>query len=171
MYSHPIKSLTFFMFLEEFHGMFAHPLQQAETVKWFLSLKHGKNSVSRHSLEYRITAARTGWDKARLRGTFLHSLSDYTRDLLATRDKPQNLNNLITLATCINNHFHERRREVDYNFQSPDTCGFRPMPNCHTAAYHTNESEPECMQVGRTHFTLEEKQRRIVRRACIYCGQ
>lgn len=147
--------------------MFDHPLQQVEAVKQLLSLKQGNNFVSKHALKYRITAAWTGWDKAKLQGNFLHSLSDHIKDILATTDKPQSLDDLINLATYIDNHFHQMRREVDYNSQHHNASRFQPTSNCHAAAPRAKN----LMQVGWIHLTPDGRQRRIVSRACIYCGK
>lgn len=66
--------------------MFYQPLQQEEAVKRLLTLRQGGCSVMSHTLELRTTAARTGWGKVALQGTFLDLFSNHITDHLADRE-------------------------------------------------------------------------------------
>lgn len=82
MSSHPINSLTFSLFLEEFLCVSDQHFQQAEAVKFVLTIWKSRRVVMVHALEFWITATHTEWGVVALRGTFLHSLSERINDHL-----------------------------------------------------------------------------------------
>lgn len=58
-------------------------------------------------------AAESGWNESALQGVFLKGLSDedQMKDELAARDETSSLEELISLATRLDNRLRERRRE------------------------------------------------------------
>lgn len=168
--SHSLETLTYQCFVQEFRKVFEHPLQQEAAGKRLLSLRQGRKSVADHSISFRITAEETGWDDLALKTVFTNSLSDVLKDQLATREEPNSLDELITLAIRIDSRLQERRRERDYNSQRPNTSAFHSSPGMQSVEPVPPESGPEPMQLGRARLSLEERQRRLEARQCFYCG-
>lgn len=63
------------------------------------------------AVEFRTLAAESGWNDEALHGVFQQALSETIKDELMSRDEPQTLEELISLAICIDNRRRERRRE------------------------------------------------------------
>lgn len=95
-------------FSSELTRIFDHPLQGQEAAKHLFSLSQGSLSVAKFSIEFRITAAESGWGEQELKGIFLRSLSDTLKDELGSRDEPSSLEDLISLAIRIDNRLRER---------------------------------------------------------------
>lgn len=57
-------------------------------------------------------AEEIGWDDSALKGIFVNSLSDFLKDQLATRDEPDSLDGLISLAIRLDNRLRERRHQT-----------------------------------------------------------
>ncbi len=92
--------------------VFDHPVKGKDAVSGLLSLsQEGRNSVSQYALDFRILASECGWDRAALQGLFLKGLSEEIKDELAARDETMSLEELIQLATRLDNRLRERRRE------------------------------------------------------------
>lgn len=193
---HDLNVVSYGQFLSEFRRIFDHPLQEANAVKRLLNLRQGGRPASDHALRFRLLAAQTKWNDAALRGTYLHSLSEYVKDQLAARDEPETFDELVKLSICLDERHSERRREQNYKFQKPRASGntsssgerrtnpARPavttnpqfIPSTWSPSAGESKSnmlalpEPEPMIIGRAHLTPEEKRRRRDADLCIYCG-
>lgn len=73
-----------------------------------------------------------------LKTPFFHALNDPIKDELAILDEPSSLNELISLATCLDNQLREcgreRSKRTNYS-QAPPTVRF-----CHTMPSFSSES-------------------------------
>lgn len=171
-------------FTAEMLRVFDHPLQGKEASNRLLSLRQGSGSVSAYSIDFRILATECGWDDKALQGIFFRGLSENVKDELAARDETSTLEELISLSIRLDNRLRERRREraVRPSFPITNTCS--RLPNQHepppafphqdsssVPAPTTASSPEEPMQLGRLRLTQEERQRRLSRGLCVYCGQ
>ena len=119
-----------------------------------------------------------------VRGIFLRSLSEELKDELASRDEPNSLEALISLAIKIDGRLKERDKErllsrasrpgsvVPSAGQVPVA---RPVfsvnPTKSYLAVGPFLSTEEPMQLGRARLDTSERKRRLERRLCISCGQ
>nr|XP_008287696.1 PREDICTED: uncharacterized protein LOC103362935 [Stegastes partitus] len=93
------------------------------------------------------------------------------KDELASRDMPDTLEALISLAIKIDNRLRERRREKATRARR---LTFSPKPAVvpnHSPDRTSPVAAEEPMQLGRTHLTPEERERRMQGSLCLYCGQ
>ena len=96
----------------------------AQTVaKKLFSLSQGLKSVADFSIDFRIAAAESGWGEKELKGIFLKSLSEELKDELASRDEPNSLEALISLAIKIDGRLKERDKERLLCRASRPECG------------------------------------------------
>ena len=177
---------SFSSFTEEFLKVFDHPLRSKEASSRLLSLRQGEKSVADHSIDFRILAIDSGWDERALQGVFLRGLRDELRDELAARDETTSLDDLISLATRLDNRLRERRRERSgrashtppvMRTMSPHHRGLAPSPLPPSSSDRIPPgSTPalldieEPMHLGRMKLTPTERQRRHLRGLCLYCG-
>nr|CBN80957.1 Gag-protease [Dicentrarchus labrax] len=172
---------TFQRFSDELRNVFDHPVQGKEAAKHLLNLRQGSGSVAEYSVEFRVLAAESGWGEEALQTIFVHGLSEFMKDELAARDSAASLDELISLAIRLDNRLRERRRE---KWGRPQASPFHALPRA-TASVGSQLAAPskrpssqvppepveEPMQLGRTHLTQAERQRRMRSRLGIYCGQ
>lgn len=170
---------SFDNFSSELCRIFDYPRQGQEAAKRLFSLVQGSRSVADFSIDFRIAASESGWGELELRGVFLRSLSSELRDELASRDEPDSLESLISLAIRIDNRLRERQRERSHTRSTrvsesapPALPSASPGPSVHPAVTSSPSTSPaEPMQLGRTRLHPSERQRRFNQRLCIYCGQ
>ena len=160
--SNPAMRNNYATFEQEFKRVFDHPVAGQDAGSRLLSIRQGTRNVSAYAVEFRTLAASTGWEDSVLRCIFRQGLTKAMKDELV-RDKPSNLNALITLATDVEQRLRERRgvrapHQMDVP-RSPDT------PSSDVPA------GVEPMEVGRTRLTAAEKENRRRRGLCLYCGQ
>ena len=158
---------TYARFTEELRRNFDHPVRGKDAAKRLLSLHQGSRSVAEMAIEFRTLAAESGWNEEALHGVFQNALSAAIKDELVSRDEPNTLEDLISLAIRIDNRRRERRREKTGN----DTFSVSPgvLPTAQIQSTSLPEIEP--MQLGRARLSQEEKQRRRNSNSCLYCGQ
>lgn len=166
-------------FISELRRVFDHPVQGREAEKRLLSLHQGSSSVASYSIDFRILAAECGWDTRALQAVFVKGLSDDVKDELATRDEPNSLDELISLAIRVDNRLRERSRERTSKARV-SACPSPPPPqSLALTSSPVSPSSPgrvpslsveEPMQVGRARLTPDERKRRMQARLCLYCG-
>ncbi|KAJ8271735.1 hypothetical protein COCON_G00105940 [Conger conger] len=165
----------------EMRKVFDHPVRGREASNRLLSLRQGSAPVSSYAVDFRILAAQSGWDEVALQGVFLSGLTDKLKDELAVRDETSSLEELIDLATRLDNRLRERCREREgtlvfrTRFLTPRS-GFPSADNSPTALVPVldsslSDSPGEPMQLGRMRLTPSERQRRVRQGLCVYCGQ
>uniref|UniRef100_A0A8P4GPN0 Gypsy retrotransposon integrase-like protein 1 n=1 Tax=Dicentrarchus labrax TaxID=13489 RepID=A0A8P4GPN0_DICLA len=172
---------TFQRFSDELRKVFDHPVQGREAAKCLLNLRQGSGSVAEFSVEFRVLAAESGWDEEALQTVFVHGLLEIMKDELAARDSAASLDELISLAIRLDNRLRERRREKWGRSQASPfhalpraTISVDPQlaaPCKRPSSQVPPEPVEEPMQLGRTHLTQAERQRRMRSGLCIYCGQ
>uniref|UniRef100_A0A672ZBY5 ribonuclease H n=1 Tax=Sphaeramia orbicularis TaxID=375764 RepID=A0A672ZBY5_9TELE len=155
--------------------VFDHVAPTREAVRRLENLRQRDLSVSEYSIRFRSAADNTNWNDAALKDAFRRGLSGVLKDQLAPLEEPPDLETLITMATRLDIRNRERDQEQRYedggrSFQSAlpysSTSAQRPyVPSAPPAG----EEEP--MQLGRTHFSPAERQRRRQEGSCFYCGQ
>ena len=118
----------------------------------------------------------SGWNEEALQGVFLNALGSDVKDELTSREESSDLEHLIALAIRVDNRLRERHRERAIRSSTPSSMpptASRPPFSVYFPPRHKRRplSESEPMQIGRTHLSPEERERRILSRACLYCGQ
>lgn len=91
------------VFATEMRRVFDHPVRGAEAETRLLCLRQGARSVS---------SAETDWNQGALRAVFKRGLCHRLRDELASRDEPEGLDGMVSLAMRIDARLRERRRET-----------------------------------------------------------
>lgn len=129
------------------------------------SLKQGNRSVAEFAIHFRILVEESDWGETALRGAFKHTLNKPIKDQLAIRECPSDLNQLITLATRIDNRFREQVLEENYFVRDY----FDPKNNSLSPPAGPTDLEP--MQIGRTRLSPEERQCHINHHECLYRGK
>ena len=165
-------------FSNEMRKVFDHPVKGKEASKRLLALSQGSSPVAQYAVDFRILAAESGWDDEALQGVFLRGLAENIKDELAARDETNNLEELITLATRLDNRLRERRREKSSRQPTPRgqvsvQTNMSYVPTSSPVLSSSSEALPaeEPMQLGRAHLTPDERLRRQKSGLCIYCGQ
>lgn len=158
--SHSQETLPCQRFIQEFHRVIHHPLQQEAAGKHLISLRQGRKSVADHFVNFWIIAEETGWDDSALKSLITNSLLDSVVQLV-TQDEPNSLDEFITLAIRIDNRLQKRRREKDYSTQRPSTSAIFPISVTQFGKPASPEPGPESMQVGSFRLSHEERQRRL----------
>lgn len=167
-------------FSNEMRKIFDHPLKGKEAAKRLLSLNQGASSVAHYAIDFRILAAESGWDDIALQGAFMRGLTDRVKDELAARDETKTLEELISLATRLDNRLRERQRERTGRQSLPRV---PPLPQITSSTSAPANISPvhssppvqstgeEPMQLGRARLTPAERNRRQMSGLCLYCGQ
>lgn len=99
------RSVPLETFTKERKRVFDHPLGGKEAASRLLFLQQGSRSVADYAVEFQMLAMESRWDEP------FSGSSDMIRDELAVRDKVNSLNELISLATRLDNRMRERCRE------------------------------------------------------------
>jgi hypothetical protein len=179
----PSLALSYADFVNEMRRVFDHPVRGKEASSRLLSLRQGSDSVAQFALSFRILAAESGWDETALQSVFLRGLTDRVRDELAVRDETNSLDELIALASRLDNRLRERQRERRNHPDTPSAAlgsgstGWpvarsNPMSRSAPNASSTDVGlGPEPMQVGRMRLPSAERRRRTRNNLCLYCGE
>ena len=166
-----IHGYSYADFLDRFKRTFASSMGEEEAAKKLWSLKQGSRSVADFTVDFRTLAAQAGWDYRALKAVFLNALSEKLKDELASRDKPDSLEDLIDLAIRVDERLRERVRERRSHDQSPaqrSSPSAPPVPSQARPIFSQPTEEP--MQIGRAHLSAEERDKRIRGQLCLYCG-
>ncbi len=146
---------TFTAFIQRFKEVFNHPAGGREPGEQLISLRQRGGSAADYALSFRTLAAQTGWPDDPLKLHFRRGLSAELQSELACRDEGKTLDQFIDLAIRIDNLLRSRRQ---LRFSSAPVGATAPPP----------DSEP--MQIGFTHLSEEERERRMRGNLCLYCG-
>uniref|UniRef100_A0A4W5LSR2 CCHC-type domain-containing protein n=1 Tax=Hucho hucho TaxID=62062 RepID=A0A4W5LSR2_9TELE len=147
---------SFGTFLQRFREIFEHPEGGMRADDRLLELSQGRNTAAEYALTFRTLAAQTDWVESTLKLLFRKGLSLELQSELACRDEGRSLNQFIELTIQIDNLIRSRRP-------------LRTVPT--STQYPVTLSQTEPMQLGYTHLTPEERERRIRQHLCLYCGQ
>lgn len=109
-------------------------------------------------MEFWTLAVVAGWNEPPLMGIFHYGLNRRLQDTMALQGRPKEFNNLITLATELDNYLGEQRQEqtivtrASYPSSSslfrPASSGFVLPSSAAPVAASSSSSESEPMQVG-----------------------
>ncbi|KAL0154784.1 hypothetical protein M9458_049047, partial [Cirrhinus mrigala] len=146
---------SFAAFLQNFKEVFEHSADGMEVGEQLLQLRHGKNTAADYALAFRTLAAQTGWPDDPLKLLFRKGLNAELQSELACRDEGKSLAQFIDLAIRVDNLVRAHRPQ-------------RPLTSSVPTNSQPSESKP--MQIGVTHISSEERERRIQRNLCLYCG-
>ncbi len=146
---------TFTAFIQRFKEVFEHPAGGKEAGEQLISLRQGRGSAADYALSFRTLAAQTGWPGDPLKLHFRKGLSAELQSELACRDEGKTLDQFIDLAIRIDNLLRSRCQP---RFSSAPVGNTAPPP------------DPEPMHIGFTHLSEEERERRMRRNLCLYCG-
>ncbi|KAJ7989425.1 hypothetical protein DPEC_G00304410 [Dallia pectoralis] len=161
--------------------VFDHPVRGSVAANRLLTVHQGSRSVEDYAVEFRITAAETGWNDKALQGAFKNGLCERLKDELAPREDSGDLNELITLVIRLDSRLRERQRERASRAPSTSSSRFSSPPNVSlhsplvppftssNATSHRPTEEP--MHLGRAHLSPAERTRRMQAGVCLYCGQ
>lgn len=155
----------FKLFTEDMLRVFDQSVAGKDAAKRLMSIQQGKGSVADYAISFRTLAAVSGWNEPALVSAFHHGLSDPVKDGLASVGCPEELELLISHAIRLDNRIRERRRDQPSSLRSPDAPGL----TWNTPSFSSDATEP--MQIGRTHLSAAERERRRRERCCIYCGK
>ena len=180
--SSPMSDSSYQQFETKFRAVFDHPNYSGNASSRLLNLRQGSRSVADYSVEFWTLAADAKWNDEALQGVFSNGLNEHLKDELATRDRPDDLNALVSLAIALDNRLRERRKErasrsqPSCSLSASSSASHYPRPAGHNTETHsksvpTARPAEEPMQLGRTSLTPEEKLRRIRAGECIYCGK
>lgn len=145
---------SFSEFLQQFRHVFEHSTERGDAGEQLLSLTQGNKTAAEYALTFRTLAAQTDWVESTLKTLFRKGLTMELQSELACRDEGRTLTEYIDLAIQVDNLIRSRR-------------SVRPLQLYH----HETPTQHEPMQIGVTHITPEERERRIQHRLCLYCGQ
>ncbi len=145
---------SFTRFLQRFREVFKHPAGGKEVGEQLLALRQGRSTAADYALSFRTLSAQTGWADDPLKLLFRKGLSMELQSELACRDEGRSLDQFIDLAIQIDNLVRSRR-QPHFLAASPGM---------------TSPPEPEPMQLGFTHLSTEERERRMHNNLCLYCG-
>ena len=96
-----------------------------------MDLRQGNRRVRDYVIEFRTLTTDSGWNDSSLFDAFLHGLAEPMKDQLTPLKLPFEIDALISLATKIDNRFHEREKQ---KFKHGYTATFQrgqPTTNCH----------------------------------------
>uniref|UniRef100_A0A8C2C1P2 ribonuclease H n=1 Tax=Cyprinus carpio TaxID=7962 RepID=A0A8C2C1P2_CYPCA len=129
-------------------------MERGDAGEQLLTLTQGRSSAAEYALSFRTLAAQTTWVEDTLKLLFRKGLRPELQSELACRDEGRNLNEFMDLTIRIDNLIRSRRPTQ------------APVHMSHEAVMN---QEP--MQLGMTHITPEEHERRMQNHLCLYCGQ
>ncbi len=145
---------SFTRFLQRFREVFKHPAGGKEVGEQLLALRQRRSTAADYALSFRTLSAQTGGADDPLKLLFRKGLSMELQSELACRDEGRSLDQFIDLAIHIDNLVRSRRQP---RFLA-------------ASAGMTSPPEPEPMQLGFTHLSTEERERRMHNNLCLYCG-
>ncbi|KAF7646963.1 hypothetical protein LDENG_00179570 [Lucifuga dentata] len=145
------------------------------------NLLQGSRSVAEYSIDFRVLAAKSGWNEEALQGAYLQGLSKQIKDELAARNEKDSLDSLISLSIRLDNQLQERCRErAGRPVLSPasrlsisSTNGSNWIAPALPPASPDSPGSPqeELMQLDQSRLSPAERLRRMKAGECLYCGQ
>ncbi|KAL0154077.1 hypothetical protein M9458_050536 [Cirrhinus mrigala] len=145
---------TFGQFLPHFREVFEHPTGGKGAGEQLLELSQGRRTAADYALSFRTLAAQTTWVEDTLKLLYRRGLCQDLQSELACRDEGRSLSEFIELSIQVDNLIRSRRTQGSTT-QIPPVTATVPKP----------------MQIGATHLTSEERERRMQNSLCLYCGQ
>lgn len=160
-------------FSKELIRVFDPVLPEREAARGLLKLKQGRRRVTEYIIDFHALSSGSDWNDEALCDAFYQGLSEEVKDELSTRDAPRDLEELETLAARIDMRLHERRLERSSFSRTYQVVPVpRPQPSVSTPPVSSSPIPPaeEPMQIGRSRLSPQERERRLKRGLCFYCG-
>jgi len=165
-------------FVTELRMVFDHDVHGQDAPAALAALQQGSDSVADYAIEFRILAARCGWNESALYSAFRRGLGETTKDALSGREAPDDLNGLIFQAITLDERTRERRRERAHPQGSAANPPVRPPPpvqyrSVPVVAGPSDAPGEERMQLGRTRtgrITAAEHAHRRREGLCMFCA-
>lgn len=128
-----------------------------------------------YSIDFWILAADSGWNNGALIDAFLGGLSPRIKKQVISLNLPDDLDSVIAVVNKIDRQLQDHDSEL----AGLSTSRAPPARPSHSPALVTSAPIPpsvegsslEQMQLGRTRFSAEERQRCLQGWLCLYCGQ
>ena len=159
-------------FCLEFRNVFEEPARVTSAETALLNLTQGDSSVGDYAIQFRTLASELNWNNEALCATFKKGLNSEIKDVLAARELPSTLSDLILLATRIDKRFAERQEELLLEKEKA-----RPRRYPRLAPVFLRPPQPatgppamEAMQVDRSRLTPQERSHRRDENLCLYCA-
>ncbi|KAK3568755.1 hypothetical protein QTP86_016279 [Hemibagrus guttatus] len=150
-------------FVDHFKEVFGKPSWDSSVGEELCRLQQGKLTVPEYTLQFRTLAAKSGWNEQALLAAYRQGLNPQVRLHLAAYEDTIGLERLIQLSIRVAARMQSFVTEPQD--QSPhSTWRDRPTP------VSSPEPAPEPMHLGASHLTPAERQRRLTRNLCLYCG-
>lgn len=159
-------------FLSKFQTVFNKGSGAEVAALRLLNYKQGKRSMSDYSIDFWILAEETGWGPEALRSALLNNVREEVKDELIMRDLPDSLTELMALCIKVDDRLRARRLPRHYNSQEATgqwRAGSTSEPSSSRQAESADGGE-QPMQIGGSHLSAAERQRRISAGECLYCG-
>ena len=157
-------------FEREFERVFDHPVAGRDDGSQLLHIKQGSRTVATYAIEFRTLAASTGWADSTLICIFREGLTEALKDELV-RDKPTDLNKLISLAIDVDERLRERKKAKAHQGSSRSTPVQGASVSSSEPFFSGSVTAAEPMEVGRMRLSAAEKEHRRTHGLCMYCGQ
>ncbi|KAK3505766.1 hypothetical protein QTP70_004100 [Hemibagrus guttatus] len=150
-------------FVDHFKEVFGKPSWDSSVGEELCRLQQGKLMVPEYALQFRTLAAKSGWNEQALLAAYRQGLNPQVRLHLAAYEDTIGLERLIQLsirvAACMQLCVTEPQDQSPHS-----TWRDQPTP------VSSPEPAPEPMHLGASHLTPAERQRRLTRNLCLYCG-
>lgn len=159
--------MEFSSFKAEFVKIFDRSALGKEASRLLAALRQGRRSVADFAIEFRTLAASSEWNDTALAARFTEGLEDEIRDEMYAHDLPEHLDELVDLAVRLDNRRDLRRRaRASTSLSLLDSVSAFSVSDT-----PVHSSAPEPMQLGRYRLSAEEKQKRLSKGLCLYCGR
>ncbi|KAL0176948.1 hypothetical protein M9458_029278 [Cirrhinus mrigala] len=146
-------------FTTHFKEVFGRSDREVSAGEQLYHLKQGLMSTQEYSLRFRTLAAASGWNERSLLTTYRLGLEPKLRLQLAALDDNMGLEKFIQLSLRCS----KRIQSYQCNQEPVNNALLRPSEPA-------SPSEPEPMILESGRFTSAERQRRLTRGLCMYCG-
>lgn len=159
---------TFEAFRNEMIKLFDRSARGEEAAAQLARLRQGKHSVTEFAIEFKTLAASCDWNAASCRAMFRAGLNEEIQDEIATHEIPSGFDDLVDLALRVESRLRFRHQRLaarppwSFGELTSDITPAQPLPS---------PADPEPMQLGRLRLTPQQKQERLTRGLCFYCGK
>ncbi|KAK3556240.1 hypothetical protein QTP70_006919 [Hemibagrus guttatus] len=143
--------------------VFGKPSWDSSVGEELCRLQQGKLTVPKYALQFRTLAAKSGWNEQALLAAYHQGLNPQVRLHLAAYEAAIGLERLIQLSIRVAARMQSCVDEPQ-DQSSHNTWRDRP------ATVSPPEPAPEPMNLGTSHLTPAERQRRLTQNLCLYCG-
>ncbi|KAK3575530.1 hypothetical protein QTP86_029276 [Hemibagrus guttatus] len=160
--NHPAVQ-SYSSFVDHFKEVFGKPSWDSSIGEKLYNLKQGKLSVNEYALQFRILAAKSGWNKQALLTSYHQGLDPQVRLHLAAYEDSIGLERFIQLSIRFATRMQSCLEEHQGQAQLTTIL-------CRPGSVSPLEPAPEPLQLELSCLTPAERQRRLTQNLCLYCG-